>query len=459
MVCLYDWRRGVYVVILAGFLQDPIRKLVEGQPVAFTLIAPALFGVCFLSAILAGEDLGFQEMNRFSPVLYVPSALFIGWVGVSVLMAYSNTHSLLLAGIGAMAYLAPVPGLMLGYRFARGPEDALDLLAFYIAIATVFAGSLYLEAAGAAWKILGSVGEGFIFYPESGGVSVLRSGLFRSPELAGWHAASAICFLVMIGLARKPDWVFFAASFVVTAVILPALVLTGRRKFLVEIAMFMGFAAALVTYFRSGSSRLGAVFVVAAVIAAGFYFYITSSELPGEWSVYIARSATASSDSGDRFKQMTVDMFQYVIAQNGILGAGAGTGSQGAQHFGGGVVLVGAAAEGGLGKVLAELGMPGIILLMWIMAAAAGYILKAAKRIRSDEDVAALSYGIMAFLAANAIVFTTAHQIFGDVTILITLGLLLGILLRSPYFLKAPAEAPAPRVKRRIGRRFAGREL
>ena len=156
---------------------------------------------------------------------------------------------------------------------------------------------------------------------------------------------------------------------------------------------------------------------------------------------------------------MTIDMFEYVIAQNGFFGSGAGTGSQGAQHFGGGAVLVGAAAEGGLGKVLAELGVPGLLLLVWILAAVGAYVWKAAARIRGDENVAALSYGILAFLAANGIVFTTAHQIFGDVNILIILGLLLGILLRSPYFLRAPVPVAPPPVKRRIGRRFAHREI
>jgi hypothetical protein len=452
-----DWRRGIYVVILAGFLQDPIRKMVEGQPVVFTLIAPALFGVCFVSALLAGERIGFKELNRFNPVLFVPASLFIGWVSISVVMAYLNTQSIQLAGIGAMAYLAPLPGLMLGYRFARAPVDVTRMLWFYIAVATLFSLSLYLEAAGLNWTTLGSVGEGFVFYPESGGVTVLRSGFFRSPEVAGWHAAAAICFVGILGIAKKPDWKFVIIAVVVSVLVLPALVLTGRRKFLVEIVMFMGFAFALVTYFRSGSRRIAVVFTVAAIVAAGFYFYITSSELPGEWSIYLDRSATTTADTKDRFLLMTVGMFRYVIARNGFFGSGAGTGSQGAQHFGGGEVLVGSSAEGGLGKVLGELGIPGLILLTWIFFAAARYILVAAKWVRDDENVAALSYGILAFLTANAVVFTTAHQIFGDINILLLMGLLLGILMRAPYLMKGPRILSPRPLKRRVGRRFAER--
>jgi len=457
LVALTNWRRGIYAVVLAGFLQDPIRKLVPDEPVYLSLIAAALFGVCFLSAVLSGEKMGFKDLHRFNPALYLPSTLFMVWVGIAVLNAFANTHSLVLAGIGAMAYLAPVPGLMLGYRFARNPDEVLKLLIFYMAVAVVFGVSLYLEAVGFDWQILGSVGEGFVFYPESGGVTVLRSGLFRSPELAGWHCATAVCFLVILGLARPLDWKFFGMVGLIAAVIVPALVLTGRRKFIMEIVMFLGFAFALITYFKSGSRRLATVYTIAALISAAFFFYITSSELPGEWAVYVDRSSTAAADSKERFLLMTGGMLFYVIQQNGFFGLGAGTGSQGAQHFGGGAVLVGASAEGGLGKVLAELGVPGLILLAWTLIAAGRYIYAVARHIKPDQSVAPLAYGIIAFLAANIVVFTTAHQIFGDVNILLILGLLLGFLMRSPYFLQQSVErVPLPK-KRRLGRRFDDR--
>ena len=461
LVCLSDWRRGLYMVVLAGFLQDPIRKMTPGEPVMLSLIAPALFGVCFISALLAEEELSFQDLNQFNPVLYLPSALFVGWVAISTMVTLTTTQSLILAGIGAMAYLAPIPGLMLGYRFARRPDDLLNLLIFYIVVAAVFSSSIFLEMAGVDSPLLRSVGEGFVFYPESGGITVLHCGLFRSPEVAGWHCASAICFLVIIGLSRKPRLGFMIFAILGAGIVLPALVLTGRRKFLVEIVTFISISGALLTYFQTSMKRLSSVFVVAAVLGAGFFFYITSSELPGEWAVYLQRSSTAQTDSKDRFYHMTFGMFEYVIGQNGFFGSGAGTGSQGAQHFGGGSVLVGCAAEGGLGKVLAELGIPGITFLLWLFGAVLAYVWAASNRVKGDENVAPLCYTLMAFLGANSVVFTTAHQIFGDVFILTILGLLFGVLLRTPYFLTSTntpvkEEAIAP-VRRRIGRRFAER--
>ncbi len=460
LVCLQDWRRGIYVMVLAGFLQDPIRKMTPGEPVILSLIAPALFGVCLISAMLAEEELNFAELNRFNPVLYLPAVLFVGWVCISATFTIATRGSLILAGIGAMAYLAPMPGLLLGYRFARKPDEILNLLSFYVVLAAVFSASIYLEMTGLNSPLLRSVGEGFVFYPESGGITVLHCGLFRSPEVAGWHLASAICFLVVIGLSRKPGPSFMIFALLAALVILPALVLTGRRKFLVEIVTFLSMSGALLTYFQTSMKRLSVVFVLAAILAAGFFFYITTSELPGEWAVYVERSATTHSDSKERFVHMTVGMFQYVIAQNGIFGSGAGTGSQGAQHFGGGSVLVGAAAEGGLGKVLAELGLPGIASLLWVAVALVIYVWTVSNRVRGDENAAPLAYTLMAFLGANAIVFTTAHQIFGDVFILTILGLLLGVLMRSPYLMSGTESGGLEQltpVRRRIGRRFADR--
>src|SRR5436853_3848 len=47
----------------------------------------------------------------------------------------------------------------------------------------------------------------------------------------------------------------------------------------------------------------------------------------------------------------------------GIFGAGLGVGTQGTQYFGGGGA---AAAEGGLGKIALELGIPGLFLTGWL---------------------------------------------------------------------------------------------
>jgi hypothetical protein len=129
---------------------------------------------------------------------------------------------------------------------------------------------------------------------------------------------------------------------------------------------------------------------------------------------------------------MTIDNFKFIIARNGFFGAGAGMGSQGAQHFGGGAAVVGSSAEGGLGKVLAELGVPGLFLLLWAGGQLALYVWRALKRMhRGDSNRVLLASGTLAFLAVNGVVFTTAHQVYGDVFVLLILGWFTGFLFAA----------------------------
>lgn len=225
--------------------------------------------------------------------------------------------------------------------------------------------------------------------------------------------------------------------------------------------MFFAFSGFLMLYYRYGLQRFAYALALLWVASAGFFYYITASELPGEWLVYFERGESVGEDAAERFQLMTFGMIEWVIKKNGFFGSGAGTGSQGAQHFGGGTVLVGSAAEGGLGKVLAELGVPGIFLLLWVGFALLIYMASVCKGVRNDPQVAPMVFCLVGFLGANAVIFTTAHQIFGDAFILILLGLILGFILRAPFISRlsksnlAVPGVPPPR--RRLGRRFADR--
>jgi hypothetical protein len=459
-VCFFRWRAGFFVVILFGFLQDPIRKLYAGEPVVFTLLALVMFGFCLLGALWEGENLGFSEINRWNPVLFWPLVFFLGWVGFSATLTFLHTGSLILVIIGLLAYAAPVPALLLGYRFTRRLEEFEHLILFYVALAVLSCVGVLLEVQGVPAKVLGAVGDGFVFYPESGGYLVLASGFFRSPEIAAWHLSTAVCLLAALCLQRGRSQWFYLLAGLALLVLFPSLIATGRRKFLLEIFIFLALTGGAFWFFAGKLRRLGPVLLLFSLVAAALYYYITSSELPGEWKNYIDRSATAREDSVNRFRHMTVDMFYYVVQRNGWLGSGAGTGSQGAQHFGGGSVLVGAAAEGGVGKILAELGLPGIFFLLCVGWALVRYFDSVGRGVHSDPELGPWFFSVVGFLGANLVVFSTAHQAFGDTFILLLLGIFVGFALRTPYLREdIPADedrVALPRV--RLGRRFANRK-
>src|SRR5215469_1380723 len=85
----------------------------------------------------------------------------------------------------------------------------------------------------------------------------------------------------------------------------------------------------------------------------------------------------------------------------GLFGAGLGAGTQGAQHFGGGGAKAGA-AEGGLGKITLELGVPGLFVMGWIAILVLRYLWKI-MRIASQHSrrMGRLCSALFSFLVAN----------------------------------------------------------
>jgi hypothetical protein len=199
------------------------------------------------------------------------------------------------------------------------------------------------------------------------------------------------------------------------------------------VVLFTVIYAFLLVYFRRGAPKLAALLLFLGLGAAIFgQTNLFSEEKAPEYSSYVARGLTTATrgDTVDRVRGMTVDSFYWILLQNGFFGAGAGTGSQGAQYFGAGADTVGGAVEGGLGKILAELGIPGLALLFWLFAAFLRVVWRLVRDVNDSDPVGAkVAFGLLSLLAANAVEFTTAHQIYGDPFVLLMLGTILGFLL------------------------------
>ena len=94
---------------------------------------------------------------------------------------------------------------------------------------------------------------------------------------------------------------------------------------------------------------------------------------------------------------------------------------------------LGGAGEGGLGKITAELGLPGLAIVLWFGVAAMRYGWHVLVFVSGRAtEVARLAYGLVAFLVANLAVFFIATQLFGDLFVLIILGLVAGFFVATP---------------------------
>ena len=439
IVCLIEWRIGFFICLIMGFLQDPIRKSMPEEPVYFTVLIGVFIAATMVGAYARGVRLNFRAVHLWNPVLKLPLTMFIILVLFSSMVTLASTGSFVLGGIGLLAYLTPLPAILLGYFFTRNEQDVIRAMKVYLGVSIVMTSGIYLSYLGYDWTILRSVGEGLIAYSPSGDELVLYSGFLRSPEIAAWHAGTSICILVLLSLVvKRQSSVTTIAGFLILFFV-GGLLLTGRRKFLAEIFLFVSLYGILVTRFRKGIGKHAFILMAGLAVAFIGYLYFTPDTFKAGFGSYYERGASVQEDGTQRVFLMTIDSFEWVIQRNGFLGSGAGTGSQGSQHFGGGIDLVGQAAEGGLAKVLAELGVPGLVLLIWLFISMGRYLWAIITHVKEENPIRAkLTYGMVTFLIANVLVYVIAHQVFGDLFVLVILGFFLGFILAIPRMQEAP---------------------
>lgn len=462
-LCLSDWRLGVYVSLGAGFFQDPIRKLLPGEPVYLTMLAAVYLAVTIFSAYTRGVRFNFKEIYELTPVFRTPLHLFVVLVVIEAFVTLFRFDSIIMAGIGLAAYLTPLPGLLLGYRFGVSRTHIITFIVAYLVFTSIMSAGLYLSMLGFDWTALRTVGEDLIVYSRvTGEPIVLLSGFFRAPEVAAWHTATSICMLVLLGIILKVSAKTRLLMGAMSLFYFGALLLTGRRKFLVEIALFLGFYGVFMIWSGNGTSKVAKTLFIAMVgVCISLLAFMSLSDEGTQTGIqaYYDRGTSVEEDMAGRASLMTIDSLQWVVEENGVFGQGAGTGSQGAQHFGGGAELVGLAAEGGIGKILGELGIPGLALLAWLLTGLWLYLLAIARLFKSRHaETGRLVFGLMSFLLANVFVYSIAHQIFGDLFVLMMLGLMLGFIFATPRFRAAgdSEERPLGRVPAIFPERMAG---
>ena len=113
------WRIGVFFIIAAGFLQDPFRKLVPGEPVAISAAVGVV--MLFVWGMGLGQFRGQHAMRlaRHYPSLVQAFVVYGALVFFQAMITLVNYGSLPFAGIGLIAYLGPLPAVWVGWWFCR----------------------------------------------------------------------------------------------------------------------------------------------------------------------------------------------------------------------------------------------------------------------------------------------------------------------------------------------------
>lgn len=432
LACLASARAGIWISIGFGFAMDPVRKLAPDQPVWMTGVVAGLVAATWAGIRLRGEASPLAGTSARARALVWPLAVGAAWIVIEAVRGFERTGSPAVVVIGVLAYTLPVLALFVGYAALDRGGDLERLATVYVAGATVMLAAAVAARLGLRHAILDQVGLGLRVHA-AGRTIPVQGGLFRGLEMAGWHAAAALGLVIVLAMtARRRPWL---------ALVLPcaatlgwALMLTARRKYVVQLLLFLALWTAIGWLYRR--SRQAGAWAAVGILAAGV---VVASIAPGSGPVDrttldpTLRRLEELNEGGGRISYLAGTALSDVYAQNGFLGSGAGTASQGAQYFGAGANrFVGYAAEGGFGKVLGELGIPGLLLLAWLGVALARATFSAVGRADVRRaDATDLSGGVVALLASNVAVFAIAHQVYGDPFVLTMLGLLGGGLLRA----------------------------
>lgn len=359
--------------------------------------------------------------------------LFIySMIPAALISATYGPGSWMVTLVGILSYSCLLLGVLMGYFYPKNDTaDLSKVLGFYCIITGFMLIGTYLDYLGlfSEWKAIGSSAMGFQWRQTSvyGTIVKMTAGFYRSPDVMGWHAVTMIMFSVTLALSdtgtKRYLWLLLAGWGVV------GVMLCGRRKMLYILPMF-GFVLFWL-YWRSRNIRFTVtkvIFIFFLFLLAGYGFYRSVGPNP-EIEIYYFHNPNSPLE---RIGQHGFKALSNTLRQYGFFGAGLGTATQGIHHLN--VAKPRTWQEGGLGRILVELGVPGFLCFLNMCIALALSIRRLSiMHLKSDPDKFILRAGLIAMICGNAGSFVVSHQIFGDPFVITFFAFLLGLILSRAH--------------------------
>jgi hypothetical protein len=443
------WRRGLYLMIVAAVLQDPIRKASPDAPAYLVLASVPIWMMMIAGAYLNDRHRFLTEFQHYYPRLLRAFRFFAFMlVPATVISLTHGRGAWQITLIGLFAYASPILGVMLGLSFARNPRDIERLMSFFCIITAVVLIGALLEQLGLFrdWPILGTGAMKFKWLRFRTGYTIqMIAGFYRSPDVMGWHAVTLVLLAATLALycsgAKRYLWAL-ASGWGLLGVFL-----CGRRKFSMMVPIYV--AVLLWVYWKQRRGvRVGPLVMLLVIVGGiGAFFYVKARVSDDVLTYYVK-------DTGDvlgRVFSTSYDAVRESLASPyGLFGAGVGTAAQGTQHVE--AVRPRMWQEGGLSKVAGEVGVLGFVaftVVAWRMFQTIrqnlrGLVLK---------GPGVLFAGLAGLFFGNAASFVVSGQIFGDPFINCFFALLTGLFM-SRIRLEAAGVPQAPEFVPARSRRY-----
>ena len=262
------------------------------------------------------------------------------------------------------------------------------------------------------------------------------------------HLTIGACLAIVIAFSG-PAGLQRVVWFLLSAVFALISLLTGRRKAIVQVVVFVGLFLWLLSRYGTTRSRqqLPGILITVAGLAVLALLLDPTEFLGDDFNEYIARSASAPGDLWDRFNLLGINAFLRGLEISNGIGLGVGTLAQTGASGVAGVSGAGFAfvSESGLGKIAAELGLPGLVLIGVLLMGLFRSVLYCLRLVRQlPASIGVFEIGLLAFALSNLPFFSAAAGVYGDPFILIICGLCFGSVLAVPDLLSRQAMELAP---------------
>lgn len=426
---LSNWRAACYALILVGAIQDPVRKLTPGSPAYMVLATVPIWAGIVVGAWTQQPGLWHSFRSSFPRLAGVMALFVLAMLPAAAKSATYGHGSWQITLVGLFAYLSMLAGWLVGYAYPVREGDLARLLAFYCVVTAVMVVGAPMEylGIGAESSALGTEAMGMKWVRNRSGYLIqMIAGFYRSPDVLGWH--SVVLTMLASSLAlwssgrTRLFWVTLAAWGIIGGM------LCGRRKMMLMLPIFV---LALLWLYRRHRSRERArsplgVIVAAAVV--GYALYQQMDPNPDVQRYYFVDTE----DVVDRIASHGYQALIVTYRQSGFWGEGLGTATQGTQHLR--VARPRTWQEGGLGRLLVELGVPGFIAMAFLLLMLLRALLELTAGLGTHIRDFCLIAGLGAFFLANAASFIVSHQIFGDPFVNSFFSLMIGLLLSASRY-------------------------
>jgi hypothetical protein len=431
-----DWRTGLVVTLMIGFLQDPLRKITPNQPSQLNGLVLIGFVLCTLVLLDRKRNFSLRTMFWTVPQIDDWVSMYFALIAVQAVNSFSRFSDPVLTGIGIAFYVAPALGMWVGFQVGMNLSLLRRLLNVYLIGSAVMALSVFVSFQGFDHPVLKEVGEGLLITFE-GYSAQGASGFWRTSEIASWHLAAASCIAATMGAAsRKPS--------TQTGLLLMSLgfafltILTGRRKALVLVLAFA--AIFILLLLRRADPAFRDRFVTNMLGTTGLAYVLFTLVIVGtlgrNFNDFLSRTLSTGDDIGARFQGQGLGAIFRAIEVAQFFGFGVGAGAQTGNlrvTANRGITSLGYVSEGGGGRLIVELGVPGLILilvLIWLLAQVFYRNFGLLRYLPNEASVLVL--GLASFGIANIPSFITAAQLYGDPFVLILMSICVGSFLAVP---------------------------